>query len=595
MAGQMCVSRDGRWLVTGTGGRNPERLYVWKLATGRLRWSIPVGAGTRLYALHPDGEHLIVRDGRDQLWLYALSTGHRRAQLQLESAGEGNITQLHASDDGTRLLLGHRRVFDVYTGRQLACIEAFRDNYFPSYLSPQGRFVLSSADNKTVGMYDLATGQTTIIDDFGEWPFGYTMSRDERLLVIRGFENGRAYQVSQDGQLTQLLADSIEDGDPVFPQALALSPDGARLAVSQGAFSVGIYALPSFAPEQTLEIDRAHALVFLPDSDRLVVARYGEIVNYSDSASLEIWRCSTGRRQPPRGRQGHCAGVLSLAAPSLPRATDRGLLCSTGVDGTVRIWSAEELREIETLSLEGSRPAHIGVDDDFGTLFVGWSSDMADRPIALDTRTFAVQHRFESYVFGSRLSPDGRYVAHLSFGGELRLVDARHGQELASFELAGEGARPRGLSWSPDAQWLLAYGKDLTVYEIERGAPVAWRSGSEQIYAAAMLDGGRYVWIDNEGIHLAAVGEEGLLRTKTGTYFHYHHAVIAVSHGGGELAVTDGRRIWRLDLATLARRGVVRWRRPPLYQILSLCFSRDDTRLFAGTSVGPILGFDIVR
>jgi WD40 repeat protein len=421
------------------------------------------------------------------------------------------------------------------------------------------------------------------------------MTRDERLLVIRGFQHGQAHQVSPDGQLTRIPEDFwLEEGDPIFPHALAISPDGARLALSWAASSVEVHNLPDLEPVLSLDLDRVHALVFL-DPDRLLVARYGEIVNYSDSASLEIWRCSTGERLPLRGRQGHCASVLSLAAPSLPRATDRGLLCSTGVDGTVRIWSAEALREIETLTLDSMRPAQVDADDNFGTLFVGWSSDLAYPPLAIDTRTFATQQKFESYVFGSRLSPDGRYVAHLSIQGQLRLVDARNGQALADF--APVEPRPYRLSWSPDARWLLAHGEALAIYDVERAVLVTQRPNDDQIYAAAMLSQGRYVWVDAAGLHLAHVDEESVLLTKAGTYFTYfhHHAVIAVSHDGATLAVTDGQRIWRFELATLARRGLVQWRRPPLFRLLSLCFSRDDSRLFAGTSMGPILAFDLVR
>jgi len=102
MVGQLAVSRDGRWAVSDTGGRNSEALYVWDLASGELRWWMEV-SGHDQFAFHYDGEHLVVFD-RDErgLRMRALSTGRAGGLLPLEGLDDPHVSQIRASSDGLR-------------------------------------------------------------------------------------------------------------------------------------------------------------------------------------------------------------------------------------------------------------------------------------------------------------------------------------------------------------------------------------------------------------------------------------------------------------------------------------------------------------
>jgi hypothetical protein len=116
-------------------------------------------------------------------------------------------------------------------------------------------------------------------------------------------------------------------------------------------------------------------------------------------------------------------------------------------------------------------------------------------------------------------------------------------------------------------------------------------TSEHEIYDAILLADDGYVWVDEKGIHVARPSGS---TTCEGTYYNYywHHARIAPNHDGTAIAVTDGERIWCFT-AKLEHLGGIAWKGAKRYRLVSLCFSHDDRQLFAGTSIGPILAFDV--
>jgi WD40 repeat protein len=568
MVENLVISPDGRWAASDTGGRNDEALYVWELTTGELRWWMSI-QGHAQFAFHPNARDLLVMN-REEVRLRALWTGQSRTPGKFEGVND-SVTQLRASADGRRVLAGHSRVFDLSSRKLIARIEGFEETYFPSYLSPRGNIVVSSKRDNSLWCHDLRTGRSTRIDDVGEQPFGIAMTADESLLVSRGFAHTRAYRLDGDAPVPVFA----EGGDPIFPNAIAIG--GSRLAVSRDAESVDIVRLPDFTVEQSFEIPRVHALAFHPDGERLVVARYGDIVNYYDAACLEMWSLSSGRPiDLPNGR-GHRAGVMSLS-------TAPGLLCSTGTDNSVRLWSVPEGGEAESFAVDTGRAAHVDIDANVTRILVVDSSDFGGNALTFDAKRLVPDGAFQDRGVAAAMSPDGRFVAQLLARG-MQIV----GDDVTVVELDfPEGHPAFALVWSFDSRRVLVRGRHaLAIYEGKR--KIAAHASEAAIYAAVLLHGDAYAWVDANGLHVNT-------RTQAGTFFdaRRHHAVLAPSHDGSALAVTDGVTIRCFDLPSLAEREPIAWHHTPRFRVLSLCFSHDDRQLFAGTSLGPILCFDVL-
>lgn len=592
MVGQLAISRDGRWAVSDTGGRHNEELYVWDLASGELRWWMEVSWRDQ-FAFHHDGEHLMVYERAEQgLRMHELSTGRAGGLLRLEGLDDPHVSQIRASSDGLRLLVGHSRVFDARTGKRLAHIATFDESSYPSFLSPQGNVVVTSKKDNSIWCHDLRTGRSTLVDEADEQILGYAMSADEKVLVTRGFECAGVYRIDGDEiEALDTLDCALVFGDIRAPGAVAMARDGARAAVSCDAAVVEVIDMRELRPEHELKIDRVHAIAFLPDGEHLLVGRYGDIVNYYDSASLEVWHIASGRRVDPPGRHGHRAGVHSFAVAP-------GLVCSTGVDNTVRLWSMPEGVEVEVLAPGSGRATHLDIDREMKQLLVVDSGDMGGVAFVYDLKRLGEPRWLGARSSASAMSPDGKLVAQLPFDPvrTLSIVEVSNGRVVASLPTAESPYEsPSVVAWSPDSRLVLTQADSaLAIHDVERRAVIVERrKKGGRIYAAAFLADGSHAWIDEDGLHVATGDEEP--RTRGGRFFHnyWSHAVIAPSHDGRMIAATDGFEIWCFDAATLEERGAVVWESPRRYRLLALAFTHDDRQLFAGTSIGPILCFDV--
>ena len=111
-------------------------------------------------------------------------------------------------------------------------------------------------------------------------------------------------------------------GGPV--RALAVSPDGKRLASASFDTTAITWSLTSGAAERVMRFHEgaANAVVFLPD---------GRVATSGEDARIAIWRA--GDDKPVTILQGHTAPVVSLAV-----SPDGKTLASASWDNTARLW-----------------------------------------------------------------------------------------------------------------------------------------------------------------------------------------------------------------------------------------------------------------
>lgn len=268
-------------------------------------------------------------------------------------------------------------------------------------ITPDGKQIVSGSQDKTIRVWDIETGKT--------------------VRMIRG---------------------EVAPGNWGTIFALALSPDGQRLAVG-GQFhrsdraAGSVVRVYDFASGKLETVLRGHedvvsALAFSPDSKHLLSGS-------ADKTAI-IWDVSA--RQQLYNLSGHAKDIKAVAF-----SRDGGRVVTGSEDGTLRLWSRTN----------GSRIAEM---TEHQTL----AQRESQKPELARTGVEAVA-----------MSPDDQLIASSSTDGRVLLWDGRTGAFLR--QLANPGGMVglsaiRSVNFSPDGKWILAASEfeGCAFYDVATGA-----------------------------------------------------------------------------------------------------------------------------
>jgi len=320
--------------------------------------------------------------------------------------------------------------------------------------TPDGKQLVSASDDKTIRVWDLATGKT--------------------VRFIRG-------------QSGQGVAGKI--------YAMALSPDGKWLAVGGWMWNAGPGSghhvrLFDFASGKLVALLKGHAdvidgLAFSPDSNYLISGA-------GDNDAI-IWDVTT--QQVKHRLKGHDGDIYAVGfTPDSARAV------TGSFDRTLRLWSVADGTEIAHMIGHQDRISSLAVTAD-GRIASG---DDSGRVWLWDGKTGAyieILARQETSIPSLTFSPDGKYLlagvgtqgegtdcyVYDAVTGEVHLVYDKHDNIVAATAI------------SPDGRWAATAGgskREIHIWDLETGVmrqksdgtPLVLAGIGKGVYATGFAD-----------------------------------------------------------------------------------------------------------
>ncbi|WP_437820317.1 outer membrane protein assembly factor BamB family protein [Sorangium sp. So ce1078] len=352
------------------------------------------------------------------------------------------------SPDGQRVVSGSRdktlKVWDIATGKLLSTLEGHSGRVNACALSPDGQRIVSASNDRTLKVWDIATGKLlSTLEGHSDGVNACALSPDGQRIVSASIDTTLKVWDLATGKVLSTL-----EGHSSGANACALSPDGQRIVSASNDRTLKVWDI---ATGKLLSILEGHshgvnACAFSPDGQRIVSA--------SSDRTLKVWDIATGKL--PSTLEGHSSGVNACAL-----SPDGQRIVSASSDRTLKVWDIATGKLLSTLEGHSRVVKACALSPD-GQRIVSASDDKTLKVWDLATgKLLSTLEGHSAGVNASALSHDGQCIVSVSSDRTLKVWDLATGKLLSTLE--GHSGRANASAPSPDGQRIVSASNDRTL------------------------------------------------------------------------------------------------------------------------------------
>ncbi|KAF7588613.1 hypothetical protein BBP40_005451 [Aspergillus hancockii] len=369
------------------------------------------------------------------------------AELQILEGHLGSVYSVSFSPNGQLVASGSGdrtvKLWDTATGSLQQTLNSHSSSVRSVAFSPNGELLASCSDDRTVKLWDPVTGllQQTLHGHKG-WVWSVIFSSDGQ--VIASGSDDKTIKLWD--PITGSLKQTLENYSGSV-RAVSFSPDGRLVASGSSDKSVKLWDTAFGLLQQTLKghTGTVYSVAFSPD---------GQLVaSGSTDNTVKLWNTSTGLLQRTLK---NIDWVRSVAF-----SPNDQLMASASDDKTVKFWDPTLGLLQQTFEGHSGSVQSVAFSPN-GRLMASGSDDRTVR--LWDPANKTLQHNINGHsnsVQSIAFSPDGRLAASGSNDKTVKLWDPATG--LLQRTLDGHSGPVRSVVFSPNAQLVASGSGDKTV------------------------------------------------------------------------------------------------------------------------------------
>ncbi|HEY8505650.1 MAG TPA: WD40 repeat domain-containing protein, partial [Gemmataceae bacterium] len=528
------LSKDGTRLAVA---RADKTVGVWTLADSKEVAKVTAPAEVRGVGISPDGQTVAVATADNRVRTYGGDGKPREAFLH-----DGPATGVAFHPDGKQIVTASAdktaRLWTPALVAQTTLAGPARQAVF----TPQGDRYLVVGDDKTLRLFDGGTGaEQKAIPAHDGAVLGVSLSADAAKAATVGADKKAKVWSLADGK--EVAAIALAGA----PEAVALSPDAARLAVAYldgKTYRVRAYDVAGGQELQAVADapGAVRALGFGPDNRTLLWAGDDKAAVLADVAVRKVLAA-------------HPGGAVGVAFHS-----NGSQAFTAGKDKTVKLWDLNAGKEVRSFGPLPEPAACLAVSRDFSQVGAGSGKVLKIWNVADGKEIATLTHPAE--VTSADFSGDKGRVVTGAADNLARVWEVATGKELQAFRF---GAAVRGVAYHPNQQAVAAGGDDKTaavhtpdVVRLVSASPAPLRAVTVSANGAHVFTGG-----DEKVVKAWNTGNGNADRTFAGATAAVRAVAVSknnqvVATGGDDKTV----RVYRFDngelVGTIEAPGAVR-------------------------------------